>query len=207
MSLFPADDKARKGMPIFKLVTRYFPKALREVTKVSVANNVRYNPDRDPFDINWSRGKSPDQLGSLFRHMMERAVDGKKFEGLSPNVAKLIGYDRVYVLAEAAWRALAALELEIEEVEAEQSLPNEGTNVPNEGSSPTLADYFDELSDPMQAPFIVRAEHRDASEWPKPYPYESRGLKEGDQFWHATVGDVGDCGVPDCYICGSNAGG
>lgn len=123
MSLFPEDDKARKGMPIFKLVTRYFPKALREITKVSVANNVRYNPGRDPFDINWARDKSKDQMGSLFRHMLERTVDGKKFESVPSEFAEKIGYNRVYVLAEAAWRALAALELEIEEVEAEQGIP------------------------------------------------------------------------------------
>jgi hypothetical protein len=117
MSLFPTDDKQRKALPIFKLVTRYFPKALREVTKVSVANNVRYSPDRDPFDINWARGKSADQLGSLMRHMLEREVDEHIFEEVPPEVAAVIGYDKVYVLAEAAWRALAALEMEIEEQE------------------------------------------------------------------------------------------
>ena len=107
MSLFPDNDQARKLLPIFKLVTRYFPKALREVTKVSVANNVRYSPEKDPADINWARGKSTDQLGSAFRHMMEAAVDGKVFE---------TGTD-IYILAEAAWRILAALELEIENQE------------------------------------------------------------------------------------------
>ncbi len=118
MSLFPADDKQRKAMPIFKLIARYFPKALREVTKVSVVNNVRYNPERDPADINWARGKSPDQLGSLFRHILEREVDGKVFEDVPSDVAKATGVTRIYVLAEAAWRALAALELEIEAEEA-----------------------------------------------------------------------------------------
>jgi hypothetical protein len=118
VSLFPKDDKQRKGLPIFKLITRYFPKALREVTKVSVANNVRYNPDRDPFDINWNRGKSTDQLGSLFRHIAEREVDATIYEYLKPEVAEVVGYDRVYVLAEAAWRALAALEVEIEQQES-----------------------------------------------------------------------------------------
>jgi len=118
MSLFPTDDKQRKAIPLFKYFTRYFPKAHREVTKVCVANNVRYNPDRDPFDINWARGKSPDQLGSAFRHMLESAVDGKVFEEIPPEVAKIVGFDKVYVLAEAAWRVLAALELAIEEEES-----------------------------------------------------------------------------------------
>jgi hypothetical protein len=125
VSLFPSDDKARKGMPIFKLITRYFPKALREVTKVSVANNVRYNPDKDPFDINWARGKSADQLGSSLRHMLEREVDGKVFEDVPPEVTAVTGIEKVYVLAENAWRALAALEIEIEaqEVKVPVALP------------------------------------------------------------------------------------
>lgn len=117
MSLLPTDDKARKFLPLFKQLL-YFPKALREMTKVSVVNNVRYNPDRDPADINWNRGKSKDQLGSAFRHMMEVAVDGKVFEDVPEEAAKVTGITKVYVLAEAWWRIGAALELAIEEQEA-----------------------------------------------------------------------------------------
>jgi hypothetical protein len=115
--IFPADDKARKMLPVFSMITRYFPKAMREITKVCVANNVRYNPERDPADINWARGKSPDQLGSAFRHMLERTVDNRVFEPLSAEVEKATGITSVYVLAEAAWRVCAALELEIERCE------------------------------------------------------------------------------------------
>lgn len=121
MSLFPADDKARKMLPIFAMQAGYFPKAMREITKVCVANNVRYNPDRDPADINWARGKSPDQLGSAYRHMLERRVDGQVFEPVPEMVSKLTGIEKVYVLAEAAWRICAALELDIEQAEAVQS--------------------------------------------------------------------------------------
>lgn len=117
MSLFPTDDKARKMLPVFSMLTRYFPKAMREITKVCVANNVRYNPDRDPADINWARGKSPDQLGSAFRHLFERTVDNQVFEPVSAEVENATGITSVYVLAEAAWRVCAALELEIERCE------------------------------------------------------------------------------------------
>lgn len=122
MSYLPANDKARKGLPLFKQITRYFPKALREITKVSVVNNVRYNPDREPFDINWNRGKSVDQLGSCFRHMLEREVDGKIFDNVPSDTAEVTGITRIYVLAEIAWRALAALEVEIDEQEAQDKL-------------------------------------------------------------------------------------
>lgn len=115
--IFPSDDKARKMLPVFSMITRYFPKAMREITKVCVANNVRYNPGRDPADINWARGKSPDQLGSAFRHMLERQVDNHVFEPVSAEVQEGTGITSVYVLAEAAWRLCAALELEIEDCE------------------------------------------------------------------------------------------
>lgn len=121
MSLFPTDDKQRKGLPVLKMLTGYFPKAMREITKVCVANNARYNPGRDPFDINWARGKSKDQFGSMFRHVMEHEVDGKIFEDAPPEVAQATGIEKVYVLAEAAWRINAALELEIEKVEAAEA--------------------------------------------------------------------------------------
>lgn len=116
MSYLPTDDKARKNLPIWKMVTGYFPKALREITRVCVANNVRYNPGSDPADISWARGKSKDQLGSSFRHMMEAVVDGKVFEDeVSPVDGKPL-----YILAENAWRACAALEQAIEEQEAKK---------------------------------------------------------------------------------------
>lgn len=122
MSLFPDNDKLRKMLPIWKYLTGYFPKAHREVTKVCVVNNVRYNPDREPADINWNRGKSTDQLGSGARHMLEAAVDGKVFETVPPDVAKITGITKVYVLAEAMWRIGAQLELAIEAEElAEES--------------------------------------------------------------------------------------
>lgn len=117
MSLFPSDDAGRKALPIFAMIVGYFPNALREVTRVCVANNVRYSPDRAPTDIVWNRGKSKDQFGSLFRHMLERKVDGHVFETVSEEVAKVIGRPNVYILAEAAWRALAMLEEEIEQQE------------------------------------------------------------------------------------------
>lgn len=125
----PANDKLRKGLPFFRFITGYFPRTIREMMKVSVVNNVRYNPDRAPADINWARSKSTDQLGSGVRHLLEREVDGKIFEEVAKDIAEKTGIERVYVLAEAAWRICAACELEIErvektEAEAESRLPS-----------------------------------------------------------------------------------
>lgn len=130
MRLLPEDDKLRKNVPIFKMIVGYFPKSMREITKVCVANNVRYSPDRAPADINWARGKSPDQLGSAFRHMLDYEVDGLIFEAVDALVTEKTGIDKVYTLAEGAWRLLAALELEIEKQEQDDKV---GTVSPDRG--------------------------------------------------------------------------
>lgn len=138
MSYIPTDDKARKSLPLWRFMVRYFPKALREMCKVSVVGNVRYNPDADLTDITWNRPKSPDQLGSAFRHMMEHAVDGKVFDYVPADVAKKTGIDRIYVLAQAMWRIGAELELEIEKTEAEEpkNLPVAKVLMPRAGCDP-----------------------------------------------------------------------
>lgn len=122
MSVLPENDKDRKMLPLFKFLTGYFPKAFRELTRVSVANNVRFNPGKSPADINWARGKSPDQLGSAFRHLFERQVDGKVFDTVPETVTEETGIKRIYVLAQAMWRIGAALEIEIEEQEAIEAI-------------------------------------------------------------------------------------
>lgn len=120
MSYIPQDDKDRKGLPLWQFTTGYFPKAIREMCKVSVVNNVRYNPNAATTDISWNRSKSQDQLGSSFRHMMEAVVDGKVFDEVPPEIVEKTGIKRIYVLAANAWRACAALELEIEKQEAKE---------------------------------------------------------------------------------------
>lgn len=145
MSLFPSDDAGRKALPIFAMIAGYFPKALREVTRVCVANNVRYSPDRAPTDITWNRGKSKDQSGSLFRHLLEREVDGHVFETVPEEIAKIIGRPNVYVLAEAAWRALAMLEEEIEQQEALK---------PTTLTAITAAGQDEQLNEPLTATML-----------------------------------------------------
>lgn len=122
MSIFGHDYKGRKNIPIFHLITRYFPKALVEVTRVCVAGNAQHNPELSLFDINWSRDKSKDQLNTALRHMMDHATSGPLDEE-PPEVLAALGLedgDSTYHLAKAAWRVLAALELEIEARQAEK---------------------------------------------------------------------------------------
>jgi hypothetical protein len=93
----PTDPEARKGIPVVTGVLDYFPAALAEVAKVSKAGNDQHNPGEP---LHWARGKSMDQADTCVRHLMERGgidVDGMRHS------------------AKAAWRALAVLQIELEE--------------------------------------------------------------------------------------------
>ena len=124
MSYLPSKDAWRKALPLFTQYVGYFPKAWREVTKVSVVNNKRYNPERAARDINWARGKSTYQLDSAFHHMLEHALEGKIFEYVEDQaLIEETGINRIYILAQAVWRLSAELELLIEKVEAAEAAP------------------------------------------------------------------------------------
>lgn len=93
----PTDYTARKAIPICTGFLDYFPLACLEVAKVSDAGNAQHNPGEE---LHWARGKSTDQMNTAIRHIMER---GNK------------DTDGVRHLAKAAWRILAALQIECEQ--------------------------------------------------------------------------------------------
>lgn len=95
MSL-PTDAKARKAIPIYSGVLKYFPRAIAEIAKVSQVGNDQHNPGQP---LHWDRSKSKDQHDCLVRHLME---------------AGTVDTDGMRHSAKLAWRALAALELELE---------------------------------------------------------------------------------------------
>lgn len=109
---FPTDHKTRKGFPITTGVLDYFPDALLAVAAVSKAGNDQHNPGEP---LHWARGKSMDQSDTLVRHLMERGeidTDGHRHS------------------AKMAWRALALLQLEIEE--AQKLPPSRGSKEPSD---------------------------------------------------------------------------
>jgi len=159
------------------------------MTKVSVVNNVRYNPDKVPTDIHWARDLSTDQDGSLFRHMLERVVDGKIYEYVPDDIAKKTGIPRVLVRAMIAWRACAALELEIEQLEREQEAPLAGLNARLVEHAPRPSKW---------------------TEANKPSPYQACGSEQPGNEPRAPAQaeydspvcgcrNVTDCGRPDCH--------
>ena len=99
--MLPTEAQARKDVPIFSGVLRYFPDALAAVAELSRIGNEQHNPGKP---LHWDRSKSGDELDALTRHLME---------------AGTIDTDGVRHSAKVAWRALANLQKEIEASEEE----------------------------------------------------------------------------------------
>jgi len=85
----------RKLEPVQKGVMAYFPDALAATARISRIGNDKHNPGEP---LHWSREKSSDHLDCAARHL------------LSPEVVE----DGETHLANAAWRVLAALQLQEE---------------------------------------------------------------------------------------------
>ena len=100
MSNLPTDSKLRKSIPIVSGVLDYFPDAIAAVALVSVAGNEKHNPGQP---LHWSRDKSDDHADCVGRHLLERGHFDK------------VGNIEVRHTAQLAWRALALLQIEIEE--------------------------------------------------------------------------------------------
>lgn len=84
---FPEDSAERKTYPVYSGVLQYFPAALARVSHHSYAGNEKHNPGQP---LHWARGKSDDHLDAAARHLIEGDLTG------------------------AAWRILAALQLQCE---------------------------------------------------------------------------------------------
>ena len=96
MSNLPTEAQARKNLPIYSGVMKYFPDALAAVAECSKKGNDQHNPGQP---LHWDRSKSQDELDALTRHLME---------------AGTIDTDGIRHSAKVAWRALANLQKEIE---------------------------------------------------------------------------------------------
>lgn len=104
------DAQERKDTPIYHGFIQYFPKAMAEVARLSLAANEQHNPGTK---MHWDRSKSGDELEALTRHLVDAGSlddDGQRHS------------------AKIAWRAMANLEKELE-----VAVPDE---VPAEGHEP-----------------------------------------------------------------------
>ena len=90
------NSQERKDRPVYTGVLKYFPDAIMEVSRVSLAGNQQHHADKP---LHWDRSKSNDDLDALTRHL----IDAGKFDS-----------DGIRHSAKVAWRALANLQKEIE---------------------------------------------------------------------------------------------
>ena len=88
----------RKATPVFSGVLKYFPNALKEVSKCSQAGNDQHHPNTP---LHWDRSKSKDELDALTRHLIDHSINP-------------LDEDGQLHLAKVAWRALAGLEKYLE---------------------------------------------------------------------------------------------
>lgn len=89
----PTDARARKALPIFDVLRKYFPDAWRGVVEVAVKGNEQHNPGEP---LHWAKGKSTDHPNCILRHLME-------FEDIDE--------DGCYHADKVAWRALALAQM------------------------------------------------------------------------------------------------
>ncbi len=91
----PVDSTARKKVPLYRGLFRYFPAALCAVAEISQVGGDKHCGG----ELYHDRSKSGDHLDCELRHLIDLAEN----EGLE------VGTDRAQ-LAYNAWRALAALQ-------------------------------------------------------------------------------------------------
>lgn len=96
MANLPVDAQERKAVPITTGVLDYFPLAIMEVARTSKAGNDQHNPGQP---LHWAKEKSTDHADCIVRHLIDRGTfdsDGMRHS------------------AKVAWRALALLQIELE---------------------------------------------------------------------------------------------
>lgn len=90
------DAKARKALPLFSGFVKYFPDAMVAVAELSRIGNDQHNPGQP---LHWAKEKSTDEHDALMRHLLD---------------AGTIDTDGVRHSTKVAWRAMAALQRELD---------------------------------------------------------------------------------------------
>lgn len=110
----PEDSAERRAIPLTQGVLQYFPAALAEVAKVSMMGADKHSNGQ----LIWTRPASPseeevrDHLDCVLRHIVDWGDVGRdKESGLN-------------ALAHAAWRILAALQVDMESMQHAPVSPN-----------------------------------------------------------------------------------
>src|SRR5574344_46038 len=121
----PTDAQERKSAPIYSGVLKYFPDAIAAVAQLSKIGNDQHNPGQQ---LHWAREKSADHHDCLIRHAMD---------------AGTIDTDGVRHSAKVAWRALAALQLELEAAQGVQDKKDDGGWIVADPDFPPQCENYD----------------------------------------------------------------
>ena len=97
--------KQRKQIPLSSGVLKYFPDALKEVARVSQIGNDQHHPGKP---LHWDKPKSNDHEDAMLRHLMDHQA-GVHWDD-----------DTAMHLGKVAWRALAALQTFIDNMNNEE---------------------------------------------------------------------------------------
>lgn len=97
-SLASTNTELRKSQPVYTGVLKYFPDALKYVSQVSNAGNQQHHPDKP---LHWDKSKSTDNEDALTRHLIDHSTNPIDDDGLLH-------------LGKVAWRALASLQIYLE---------------------------------------------------------------------------------------------
>jgi len=92
----PQASDARKGVPLYEGLLKYFPAALTEVARISKIGNDKHNPGEP---MHHARGKSSDHADCIMRHLIDLTEDRGKGVGRDEEGVPQVGY--------IVWRALA----------------------------------------------------------------------------------------------------
>lgn len=96
----PKDGAARKRMPIYSGLLRYFPNACAAVAECSLVGNEQHSPGQP---MHWAKAKSSDETDARQRHILDEAMAEN---GEIP----WHDTDGINHAVKTAWRALARLE-------------------------------------------------------------------------------------------------
>lgn len=149
----------RKATPIARGVLDYFPDAIAAVAHVSYIANEQHNPGEE---MHWNRGKSRDHADALVRHLLERGT---------------VDDDGLHHSAKVAWRALALLQVEIEQARESQASPLSLDDIRRKHEN-LWAGPTDQL-DPLSEAADYGAELEPALDYREPLEADTRGGVSG----------------------------
>lgn len=154
----PTDPKTRKQAPVYTGFMKYFPRAIFAVANLSFVANEQHNPGQP---VHWNKSKSTDNLDAQMRHVLDQAIE----EGGKDT-------DEILHLTKNAWRAMAALEIFLEQEEQAEIRGRNSPRTPKpreELTFPTreeLDAWLKRCEQPLNVPSIIDLENMyDNSRW------------------------------------------